>query len=90
MEPRTLAKIGIIGVIALCLSCFTPAFVLLLGAAGLSAWAGYLDYAIMPLMLLFMAIMMSGFCLQSSGEPGHCCGPAQDRPDNGLEKEKKP
>lgn len=92
MEPRTLAKVGIFGVItaALCWSCFAPVLVLLLGMAGLSAYTGYLGYAIMPLMALFMAIMLFGLCRQSKGESKQCCGPEHDRPDNGLGKEKKP
>jgi mercuric ion transport protein len=90
MEPRTLAKVGIFGVIAaaLCWSCFAPVLVLLLGVAGLSAYAGYLDYAIMPLMALFMAIMLFGLCRHWGSK--QCCPPEQDRPDNGLGKEKKP
>ncbi len=92
MEPRTLAKVGIIGVIAaaLCWTCLAPVLVLLLGVVGLSAYAGYLDYAIMPLMLLFMGIMMFGIYRQSIGKSKQCCGPEQDRPDNGLGQEKKP
>jgi mercuric ion transport protein len=41
-------------VTALC--CFTPVLVLLLGALGLSAWAGWLDVVLLPLLAVFLAI----------------------------------
>jgi mercuric ion transport protein len=47
------------GVAAIC--CFTPALVLLLGAGGLSAWLAWLDYVLLPGLLLFLGL--TGFAL---------------------------
>ena len=44
------------GVVALC--CFTPALVVLLGAVGLSAWLGWLDYVLLPLLGAFVSLMV--------------------------------
>ena len=39
---------------ALC--CFTPLLVVLLGAVGLSAWLGWLDFVLLPALALFLCI----------------------------------
>ena len=36
--------------------CFTPALVLLLGAVGLSAWLGWLDYMLLPLLAVSLIV----------------------------------
>jgi mercuric ion transport protein len=54
-EPKLLAT-GIVGTVVAALCCFTPVLVILLGAAGLSAAVGYLDYVLIPALLLFVAI----------------------------------
>ena len=36
--------------------CFTPALVLLLGAVGLSAWLAWLDYVLLPALVIFLGI----------------------------------
>ncbi len=56
MTNRTLLKTGIIGSVILALCCFTPAPVLLLGAVGLSALVGLLDYVLLPALAIFIAI----------------------------------
>lgn len=43
-DPKTLVKVGAIGTVLVALRCFTPILVILLGAVGLSALTGYLDY----------------------------------------------
>jgi mercuric ion transport protein len=43
------------GVIA-AICCFTPALVILLGFAGLSAWLAWLDYVLLPVLALFVGI----------------------------------
>ncbi len=50
-------KVGIAGTILTCLACFTPAAVVLFGALGLARWAGYLDYALFPLLGLFLVLL---------------------------------
>jgi len=56
MNRRTLLKTGVIGMAISALCCFTPVLVLLLGALGLAAWAGWLDYVLMPALLFFAAL----------------------------------
>ncbi len=36
--------------------CFTPALVFILGAVGLSALVGWLDYALLPALAAFAAV----------------------------------
>ena len=51
-------KTGIIGTIVAIVCCFTPALVLLLGAAGLSAWIGWADYILLPMLGICMAMIV--------------------------------
>ena len=59
MKPKSIIKTGIIGVGIAALCCFTPILVLLLGAVGLSALVGYLDFILLPALLIFFAIAYS-------------------------------
>lgn len=45
-------------IVAIC--CFTPALVVLLGALGLSAWLGWIDYLLFPALALFLGITAYG------------------------------
>ncbi|EKF07934.1 MAG: mercury resistance system transport protein MerF [Thalassospira sp.] len=56
MKNRTLLKTGIIGSAIAAICCFTPALVLLLGAIGLSAWLAWLDYVLLPALVIFLGI----------------------------------
>ena len=47
---------GIIGSVVAALCCFTPVLVVLLGAIGLSALVGVLDYVLLPVLAIFIAI----------------------------------
>lgn len=51
---------GIAGTVLAIVCCFTPALVLLLGAVGLSAWLGWLDYVLLPAMLGFASLTVYG------------------------------
>ena len=48
MRPRTALWASISGTVIVALCCFTPVLVLILGALGLGAWVGYLDYILLP------------------------------------------
>ena len=50
-DGRGLLRIGIIGTVLAALCCFTPILVVLLGAVGLAALTGYLDYVLFPALL---------------------------------------
>lgn len=40
--------------------CFTPVLVLALGAVGLSAWLGWLDAVLIPLLAAFIGLTAYG------------------------------
>ena len=56
MNDRTMLRTGIVGSTVAAICCFTPALVILLGALGLTAWVGWLDYALLPALALFVAL----------------------------------
>ena len=61
MSDRKLLGIGLGGSVLAAVCCFTPPLVLLLGAIGLSAWLAWLDYVLIPALVLFLAI--TGYAL---------------------------
>ncbi len=67
MKNRTLLKTGIVGAAITALCCFTPVLVVALGALGLSAWLGWLDYVLLPALALFLA--MIAYALTKRREP---------------------
>ena len=56
MTYNALLRFGIAGSAVAALCCFTPVLVLLLGALGLSALVGILDYVLLPVLAIFIAI----------------------------------
>jgi mercuric ion transport protein len=56
MKDRALLRAGIAGTALAAVCCLTPALVLLLGAVGLSAWLGWLDYVLLPAMVGFAGL----------------------------------
>ena len=61
MADRKLLTIGIFGTVIAAVCCFTPALVILLGAVGLSAALGWLDFVLIPALLFFLGL--TGFAL---------------------------
>lgn len=55
---RSLFGAGIIGTIIAALHCFTPVLVILLGAVGLSALTGYLDFVLLPALGFFVLLTL--------------------------------
>ncbi len=53
---KKLFTTGLIGTVVAALCCFTPLLVTLLGAVGLSAIIGWLDYVLLPALGIFAAI----------------------------------
>jgi len=53
---KKLLNIGIIGTIVTALCCFTPALVFFFGIFGLSSWVGWLDYVLLPALVVFLGI----------------------------------
>ena len=57
---KNLLRTGIIGTVIAALCCFTPILVVVLGAVGLSAWLGWLDYVLFPALAVFIALTIFG------------------------------
>jgi mercuric ion transport protein len=56
MTEKGLLRIGICGTAVAALCCFTPVLVVLLGAVGLSAAVGWLDYVLFPALVSFLGL----------------------------------
>lgn len=57
MNDRKLLRIGSSGTAIAAICCFTPALVILLGFAGLSAFVGWLDYGLFPMLFASMGLV---------------------------------
>ena len=71
MNNRTLLRTGVAGTIVAALCCFTPVLVVLLGAVGLSALVGWLDYVLIPALVVFLGITV--YAWRRHRVPGDCC-----------------
>ncbi len=60
MNDSTLIKTGIVGAVIAALCCATPILVIALGALGLSALTGYLDYVLLPVLALCIGMIAFG------------------------------
>ena len=60
-EKDMLLRSGITGTTVAAVCCFTPVLVVLLGAIGLSAWLGWLDFVLFPALAYFLAL--TGYAL---------------------------
>lgn len=56
MKDATILKTGTIGSVIVAICCFTPVLVVLLGAVGLSAVLGWIDYVLFPALAFFIAL----------------------------------
>jgi mercuric ion transport protein len=68
---KTLLRRGLIGSAAAAICCFTPLLVVLIAGAGLSALAGWLDYALFPLLFASLGMVAHALWLRA-GKPGRC------------------
>lgn len=57
MNDQKLLRTSIIGTVIVALCCFTPILVILLGAVGLSAILGYLDFVLFPALAIFLVLL---------------------------------
>ncbi|MBI5136058.1 MAG: mercury resistance system transport protein MerF [Nitrospirae bacterium] len=57
MTDKRLLGTGIAGTTLAAVCCFTPALVILLGALGLSAWVGWLNYVLLPALACFVGMI---------------------------------
>jgi len=82
MKPENkLLIFGLGGATLAALCCFTPLLVVLLGALGLSAWLGWLDYVLLPALGLFVLITLYALYrrLRRPGAAEACCPPEEDQ-----------
>ncbi|MDP1569326.1 MAG: mercury resistance system transport protein MerF [Vicinamibacterales bacterium] len=79
MNNRTLLGTGLVGTAVAALCCFTPVLVVLLGAVGLSAWVGWLDYVLVPALLVFLGITIYAWRRQRA-EADCCAVPGERAP----------
>ena len=56
VHATTSSRRAVVGTVIAALCCFTPVLVVLLGAVGLSAWLGWLDYVLLPALAFFVAL----------------------------------
>ena len=61
MKTKTALIARISGTILVALCCFTPILVILLGAIGLSALVGYLDYILLPALFIMLALTILSY-----------------------------
>ncbi|MEX2648182.1 MAG: mercury resistance system transport protein MerF [Alphaproteobacteria bacterium] len=71
MKDVTILKTGVAGSVIAAICCFTPALVIGLGAVGLSAWLGWLDYILYPALVIFLGI--AGYGLWRRQRAAACC-----------------
>lgn len=67
MTDKTLLKLGLVGTVVAAICCFTPVLVILLGTVGLSAWLGWLDIVLLPVLAIFLVI--TGYALWKRFRP---------------------
>lgn len=79
MKDATIIKTGVAGSIITALCCFTPVLVILLGAVGLSAWLGWLDYVLFPALAIFLGITGYGLWRRRQAT---ACYSADSQPTN--------
>jgi mercuric ion transport protein len=58
LSENRLLKIGVIGAAVAGVCCFTPALVVLFGVLGLSHLIGVLDLVLLPVLLMFVALIV--------------------------------
>ncbi len=64
-KDRNLLRTGSIGTAVAAICCFTPALVVLVGFAGLSAIVGWLDYGLFPMLFASMGLIAFALYLRA-------------------------
>lgn len=71
-SENKLIKVGIVGTIVAAICCATPILVVLLGAIGLGALTGYLDFVLLPALAVFLLVTVYGFWKKQKKDQ-ECC-----------------
>ena len=61
MQPKKTLIASLVGTILVAVCCFTPILVVLLGAIGLGAWVGYLDYILLPALGVLLGLTVLSY-----------------------------
>ncbi len=67
-KDRKLLGTGSVGAAIAAICCFTPALVVLVGFAGLSAIVGWLDYGLFPILFASMGLVAYALYLRSGNK----------------------
>ncbi len=67
-KDRKLLGTGSLGAAIAAICCFTPALVVLVGFAGLSAIVGWLDYGLFPMLFASMGLVAYALYLRSDNQ----------------------
>lgn len=81
MHERKLLTTGVVGTVVAAVCCFTPVLAIGLGALGLAAWLGWLDYVLFPILAVFLGLTAYAWVRLRRRTAHACCdvGPV-DRP----------
>ena len=71
MQNSTLLKTGITGSVIAAICGATPILVILFAVVGLSAWVGWLDYVLIPVLVAFVGITI--YALYRRKTATACC-----------------
>jgi mercuric ion transport protein len=85
MNDATLIKTGAAGAVIAAVCCATPILVIALGAVGLSALTGYLDYVLLPALGLCLGLLAYGLYRQR--QSAACCPPNANPTTTGTRHE---
>lgn len=66
MTNRKLLRTGIVGTVVTALCCFTPILVVAFGVLGVSAWLGWADYVLFPMLAMFIGLTVYAFARRRS------------------------
>ena len=66
MSNRSLLRTGIVGTVVTAICCVTPVLVVLFGALGVSAWLGWIDLVLFPLLAAFIALTVIALSRRSA------------------------
>jgi mercuric ion transport protein len=69
LSNRNLLRTGIAGTVITAICCVTPVLVVLFGALGVSAWLGWIDFLLFPLLAAFIALTVFALSRRRAGEP---------------------
>ncbi len=81
MDNQTLLKTGVAGSVVAAVCCATPILVILFGVVGLSAWVGWLDYVLIPALVVFIGITIYALRRRHAEAAACCPVPGQPQKD---------